>query len=573
MKMIKNITKLLTFWIVAVGVATATRVSAFSISVLNDWYLHNQDDWIATSPQLQYLRTNNNDRNKYCRSVSPFSAYSSWSSMSCRASRVNLGFYSYEKWHVMRRNNYSQDVCNNANSSDCYLFSFSNVKVSRPQGWYFQIQYYNNISRSWSTINTDDQYKLTKTNPETWVSTAYDQVVFRDDTVIFYNSNTLESYQFKAWIEYVDWIVLANPYDDDWVDNLWFIKLKSWKAWSTTVSVATAWDIMLWNTILRLDDLYTLFWDSSTAKYYTISRWGVNPFPFQVKNLYDQTDKKINSIYAQQDMFQYSYENNFLSPDSTQNLPDSNVSQDNNYFNANLINEYNNCVNKWENLRKALHLAVMCKNQDENTERENIIYNTWLDYTGSASYCQQLDNFVVNLYSLYSWNRATWVLDYDINLQYISAPINNLIFAWYYHSVMVDANWNISWLPNWNSRCASYTVSNFQNQNKSTIEKISDEITSFFWTGIAKYYQDTINNNQTFSWLLASIKNWTSWYFTQYLFDPYIAMFNSWYNDFHSKIWVWSCSDIHNSVWWLVLWDYALYIVAVVIIFIFIMLL
>ena len=118
MKMIKNIAKLLTLWIVAVGVATATKVSAFSISVLNDWYLHNQDDWIATTPQLQYLRTNNGNRNKYCWSVSPFSAYSSWSSMDCWASLVNLGFYSYEKGQVMRWNNSSSDVCSNANSSD-----------------------------------------------------------------------------------------------------------------------------------------------------------------------------------------------------------------------------------------------------------------------------------------------------------------------------------------------------------------------------------------------------------------------------------------------------------------------
>ena len=572
MKMIKNFVKLLTLCVVAVSVATATKVSAFSISVLNDGYLFNSDDWIATSPQLQYKWTNNNDSNKYCWSVSPFSAYSSWSSMGCWASRVDLGFYSYEKWQVMRWNNYNQDVCSNSSSSSCYLFSFSNVKVSRPQ-WYFQIQYYNNISRSWSTINTDDQYKITKIHPESWVSIAYDQVVFRDDTVIFYNSETLDSYQFKAGAEYVWGILLANPYDEDGIDNLWYIKLKSWKAWSTTVSVATAWDIMLWNTILRLQDIYTLFWDSTSSKFYTISRWGVNPFPFQVKNLYDQTDKKINSIYAQQDMFQYSYENNFISPDSTDNLPDSNVSQDNNYFNAALVDQYNDCVNKWENLRKALHLSALCKYQDTNTERENIIYITWLDYTWTASYCQQLDNYVVNLYNTYSWNWATGVFSYDVNLQDYTLPINQLIFAWFFHSVVVWSDWQISWLPNWNDRCAAYTVSNFNQNNKSTIELIWDEITSFFWSGVAKYYKDTINNNNTFSWLLESIKNWTSWYFTEYLFNPYIVMFNSWYNDFHSKVWLSSCSSIQNSVWSLVLWDYALYIVAFVIIFILIMLL
>ena len=551
----KNSFKLLVFF-VAWAVATLQGVNAFSISTLSEYKFYNQDDWINSTPLLMYLRewrgAGSSDY-EYCNSVSPFSAWTSWSSMSCWKSRVSLWFSSNLKWQVTRWNAWNNDTSQ-------YLFSMSQIKITRNDN-NFNIQYYNNISKSWSSIVTDTKQQITLTDQVSWISTLYDKVIFRDDTVIFYNSETLESYQIKAWVDYHNWILLANPYDSDWQDNLRLIKLKEWKAWSTTVPVSRAWDLMIWNEILSNTDIYSLFWDSSTAKYYTISRWGVNPFPFQTKWQYDQTDHHIKSTLESEEMFLYSYSNNFQAPNDSSTLPDSNTPNNNpsNYYDSSLIQWYNECVNKWENLRKAVHLAVMCKNQDENTLRENIIYNTWLDYTWTASYCIQLDNYVVTLYEKYKDNWATGVFSYDINLQDNSAPINQLIFAWYYNSVVVWPNWDISWLPSWNSWCASWTSTNFENQNQSWLEKVANTFNNYFGSGVTNIYTNSLTSSLWFSWMVDSISSWTNNYFVTRFFNPYIEQFNLWTNAFNNVVNVPSCSNIHNWIWTYSWWNIALY--------------
>lgn len=553
MKMIKNSFKLLGLF-VAFAMATQ-QCDAFSISTLSEYSFFNQDDGIASSPQLMYLWEWKGAwwDYGYCNSVSPFSAWTSWSSMSCWKSRVSLWFYSNLKWQVTRWNSSSNDASS-------YEFSMSQIKITRNET-NFNIQYYNNISKSWSSIITDNKQQITLTEQVSWTPTVYDKIVFWDDTVIFYNSETLESYQIKAWVDYHNWILLANPYDSDGEDNLWLIKLQEWKAWSTTVTVARAWDLMIWNEILSNTQIYDLFWDSSTAKYYTISRWGVNPFPFQTKWQYDQTDQHIRSSLAPEEMFLYSYSNNFQAPNDSSNLPDSNTPTNNpsNYFDSSLIQGYNQCVNKWENLRKALHLAVMCKNQDENTIWENIIIRTWLDYTWTASYCIQLDQYVQTLYQNYSWNWNNWLINENVDLQDNSAPINDLIFSWYYNSVTVDNNWNISWLPNWNSWCSAWTMTNFQNENQSWLEKISNTFNNYFWSWVTNIYMDSIWNSLGFSGMIDSISSWTNSYFTDRFFAPYIQQFNSGANAFNDIASLSSCSTIHNNIWTYSRWNVALY--------------
>ena len=410
-----------------------------------------------------------------------------------------------------------------------------------------------------------------------WQNVNFDMWFPYHWTFVLYSSDTHHSIQLIWSKRLIDKVLYVDPYQSS--DNVYVIDFYQWKAWSVTYPTETELDkkllsaLMFW-WIWNTDEFLKSFkyMADNDWKSYTIETWWTYFFPPTYSqwssSYYDSSD----GYHEFSTETSYYWLTRYYKPDWQFESPDWEFTEVNNY-NEKLVNDYNQCVNKWENLRKALHLAVMCKNQDENTIWENIIIRTWLDYTWTASYCLQLDNYVVDLYSVYSWNWATWIFSYDVNLQDNSLPINQLIFAWYYHSVVVDNQWNISWLPSWNSWCAAYTLSNYYDENKTWVEKIADEITSFFGTGVARYYQDTIDNWQSFWWLIDSIKNWTSWYFTDYLFDPYIVMFNSWYNDFHNKIWVWSCSDIQNSVWSLVLWDYALYIVAFVIIFILIMLL
>lgn len=544
----------------AFALATPLHVWAFSISTLSEYTFHNSDDWIANSPQLMYLREWKGAGwdYGYCNSVSPFSSYSSWSSMSCWKSRVSLWFYSNLKWQVLRRNASSNDTSS-------YLFSMSQIKITR-NDTNFNIQYYNNISKSWSSIITDNKQQITLTEQNSWTPSVYDKVVFRDDTVIFYNSETLESYQIKAWVDYHNWILLANPYDSDWEDNLWLIKLQEWKAWSTTVSVSRAWDLMIWNEILSNTDIYSLFWDSSTAKYYTISRWGVNPFPFETKWQYNQTNQHIKSTLESEDMFLYSYSNNFQAPNDSSNLPDSNNPSNNpsNYYSSQLINTYNECWNKAENLRKRLTLSFYCSRQDPSVDVDNFLIARSVDnYTWYASNCLSLQAFSKNLMQLYTWERNNWILNDEVWLYDImTTPFNDLAFAWRFHSAYLNysgSNASIEWLPSVSSVCAVYNVVNYQENNQSWHEKASETLTDMFWSDVASNYINSIRSWQTFWWLINSIWTWTSSYFTNRFFEPYQTQFYSWMNAFNDVVSLSSCSVIHNSVWTYSRWDIALY--------------
>ena len=397
-----------------------------------------------------------------------------------------------------------------------------------------------------------------------WETALLDNIFFWHDSVILYDDSFRHTLQYK-WsiaIEYV--VFLVDPLQSTTSDNFWLIDFLDKKAYSTTLWSWVIYDLFFWQNFTNYN-----FQSINYEKSYSLSQttWSVW-FPSQM-NMYQKSISYTPWHFDNDVSFVYSLDPFTIQPEYWTN-DNNNLNSNKNYFNAALIDQYNDCVNKWENLRKALHLAALCKYEDTNTERENIIYNTWFDYTWTAVYCQQLDSFAYNLYNTYSWNWASGVFSYDVNLQDYTLPINQLIFAWFFHSVVVWSNWQISWLPNWNDRCAAYTVSNFNNNNKSTIEIISDDLNAAFWSWIAKQYADTINSSNTFSWLLSAIKDWTSWFFADYLFDPYTAMFNSWLNEFQNKFWFWSCENIQNWFWGLQLWNYALYIVAVVIIFIFI---
>ena len=395
-----------------------------------------------------------------------------------------------------------------------------------------------------------------------WETALLDNIFFWHDSIILYDDwfrHTLQ-YKWRYAIEYVAFLV--DPLQNTTSDNFWLIDFLWRKAYSTTLWTWIINDMYFWIGFDQYD-YKTVNYEKSYSMVYT-TWWNWFPTLNMVSKLDRPTYKILND-----DSFIYNVDPFTIQPEYWTN-DNNNLNSSNNYFNAALIDQYNDCVNKWENLRKVLHLAALCKYEDTNTERENIIYNTWFDYTWTAVYCQQLDSFAYNLYNTYSWNWASGVFSYDVNLQDYTLPINQLIFAWFFHSVVVWSNWQISWLPNWNDRCAAYTVSNFNNNNKSTIEIIADDLNAAFWSWIAKQYADTINSSNTFSWLLSAIKDWTSWFFADYLFDPYTAMFNSWLNEFQNKFWFWSCENIQNWFWGLQLWNYALYIVAVVIIFIFI---
>ena len=462
---------------------------------------------------------------------------------------VDVWLLTYSLWQTQSMSYYNW-------SYDRWAVSF--VKISRnTSSQLLVLKYYLDNNKSWYEINVPvGWYDFEVSN---WNVLNFTNIHFRHDSIIFYTSDYSHSLQYRWWSVFYDWVVYSDPYSDS--DNFWLIHTPEKKAWSMTQSNKQFLsDYMLWKQNLPISDFVHFPYDKS----YTISNWWSSFFPPTAWNQFK--DRWWNLWWK---TFLYNIDLNYSAPVYWNNNND-NIWESN--FNIGLVNQYNKCVNKGENLRKSLHLAIMCKLQWEDS-RENIIINTGLNYTGSYSYCLDLDNFINSVYSVYSWNWNIWLINENVDIMDYNAPFNDLIFSWYYNSVFIDENQNVSWLPVGNNWCSAYTVWSFYDNEKSTIEKISESITDFFGSGVASIYNETVWTHSTFSWLITSLSVWTSGFFTEYLFDPYIEQFNSGYNKFYSAVNMTGCSFIKQTFPDTIYWDLVFFVAVVSLIFIFIRLL
>lgn len=478
--------------------------------------------------------------------------------------------YSYDTYNFIVRNSFNPraDVSISFKSwlepyrtfyNVCSSASKSFMGYYRKQDWYLDLRTY------------DINYNLLESDIAlsgvlwdfSWYYVPLTNIWLANNNYILYNddlSHTLQylwNYKIRDYIVWVD--PLTSTLNDDTIDNFYLISIPKRKAWSLKVDSTTLQDFFYWN--IANYDFRSLNYTNS----YSLTQT-TNTTIFPKNSVYMNNTR---SYFDNDIWFNYIKDGSFIAPDFWDNIE---TDTDTNYFNVQLVNYYNSCVNKWENLRKALQLSAYCKLQWESAW-ENIIINTWLNYTWSYSYCSELDQFIVNAYWLYSWNWNNWIINENTDLQDNSAPFNDLIFSWYYNSLFIDSNHNLSWLPNWNSRCSAFTVSQFYNNEKSTIEKISDSITDFFGSGVAWIYNDTVWSHSTFSWLITSLSAWTSWFFNSYLFDPYIEQFNSWYNKFYSAVNLSWCSVIKQTFPDTIYWDIVFYVAIIWLILLFLKLL
>ena len=481
--------------------------------------------------------------------------------------------YRYDKNYFSRYNDWSKKNVSityksSASPFASYIWNWGNAVINKSfmgsyvkNSWYLTLKAY------------DISYNLLEESiPFAWVSENFDwtnvlltNIWFWNNTFILYDDNLTHTLQYIWNYKIKDYIIFLDPLTETLesasYDNFYLISIPQKKAWSLKLLITHLDNIFYWN--LSDYDIKTFPYTSS----YTLTQitWSTI-FPKYTSYMSSNNSYIDNDIW-----FLYNKDSVYISPDFDWWTSEDTENWQSN-MNISLVNNYNQCVNKWENLRKALQLASMCKLQGE-TAWENIIIDTWLNYTWSYSYCIDLDSFIASAYNIYSWNWNNSIINENVNLQDNTAPFNDLIFSWYYNSVFIDNNNNISWLPNGNSRCSAYTVSSFYDSEKSTIEKISDSITDFFWEDIAWIYKDSIESHTTFSWLIASLSAWTSWFFNWYLFDPYITQFNSWYNKFYSAVNLSGCTVIKQTFPDTAYWDIVFFVAVVSLIFIFIKLL
>lgn len=553
MTLIKNSIKLLAIMF-CVGVVTQNNWYAFSLSALNDFYVHKQSDWINSSSLPMYLWTSS-DSSSYCWSVSPFAWRSSWSSMGCWKSRVSLWFNSFQKWMVMRMN------CSSTDTS-CMLYWISNVRYTKNSDNY-KFEWYNNQARALQSLTTPkDSY--------TYNDITYDSVLFWHNSVIFWNTWSNDTLQYMPWVTYHNWILISNPFIDDVsVPNLYFIKLNKNQARGTRVSVARAWQIMQWDEILSDEDIYEIFGPSnkSNVKFYNISRNWSHFWPNETQLKYNQSDSILSSHSTQvTEWFIYLPTLEEFYPWS--DLPSwdnwNNWSSIDDYYSSSLIKWYNECWNKAENLRKYLTLFWYCTWQEDNYPQlpSNILHTNWsYNYTWDNYYCTQLADFHNNIYNLYSWNWNNWVLNQDVDLYDImNNNFNDLIISWWNNGITYDLNnWHMDNLPSVNNVCSVYNVVNIQQNEKSRVEKAWESITNFFWSWVTNNYYNSIKNWLGFSWMIDSISEGTSWYFNSRFFSPYINEFNNWRFTFSNVVNVPQCSIIKESVWVYSWWNIALF--------------
>lgn len=409
--------------------------------------------------------------------------------------------------------------------------------------------------------------------PEAWLNYLFrsdwqyhllNNVYVFHDSIVLYDDNFTHTLQFLWWTTIENVVLFTDPLTSsttNWLDNFYLIDFIWKKAYSLNILAQH-----IPNLFFGYLSEYNIKEFPYTSSYTLTPIENATAFP--TFNWYFEKWNHFDNDIG----FLYTLDWQFIAPDFW-GAGSTDTDDNNDYFNANLINNYNSCVNKWENLRKYLQLMWYCYWQSEDwTLISNILAsNGQYNYTGDLLYCQRLSQFNSNIYSAYinQWN--SWSSFNEVNLQDFNAPFNDLVYSWFNNSVVIDSSWHVSWLPNWNAWCTAYTVSDFYNKEKSFIEKVSESLTDFFWESIADKFEDSIGNHTTFSWLISSISEWTSWFFSDYLFDPYVQQFNSWYNAFHTDLGINNCSNITSSFSWMPFWNTALYIVSAILIFILLM--
>lgn len=369
-----------------------------------------------------------------------------------------------------------------------------------------------------------------------WNKTLLDKVVYVDPRAVTDNLRVIDYYKWKAWsitIPYDDTLVLSSYMFWEWgQDNKFFYDFElmadnDWKSYSIQT-----WGSYWWPQTIS----------QGTYNYYSTADW---------YHYYQTEDSTIWDTRFYKEDLQYFSPDWWLSYESSTS----------DYFNSDVINEYNKCVNKWENLRKYLNLMWYCRRQSQDsTMISDILSSQWqYIYTWDLLYCKSLVDFNKQVFNIYSgtWNYSDTFKNVD--LYDYDASFNDLVFSWFNNAIIIQENWHVDNLPSWNSWCSSYTISEFNNSNKSWLESVADYITDFFWSDIADDFKSNVWDWNSFSWIVDSFSSWLSWYFNNRFFAPYIEEFNNWRSTFSNVVNVPQCSVIKESVWVYSWWNIALF--------------
>lgn len=428
---------------------------------------------------------------------------------------------------------------NNCNYSWGPYFSFLKLSTNN-DNLIFSLYNYNSsyidkiFSRAWYLHNFAN-----------WDAVILNNIRFWNGFIVLYDDDLTHTVQYFHDYYVENKVVFVDPLvssvEDENIDNFYVIDFINKKAW---------WMKLVWDHINNLFQWNV--WDYKIKDFpftssYTLTQWSsITPYPKFSSYMRDN----YNKAYFKWDIwFLYSKDAEFVGPDFW-GWDDNNINNDNNYFNSNIISWYNTCSNKAENLRKYLHLMWYCFWQSENWSLiSDILASNWqYNYTWDLLYCKQLSDYNKKVYNQYSdnWN-SDWTFN-DVNLYDFNAPFNDLVYSWFNNSLTITQSWYVEGLPT-QSMCSVYNNVNAYDNEKSRLERASESITDMFWSWVASNYIDAIKNWSSFSWFIWSITEWVSWFFNDYMFDPYIVEFNSWKNAFLDVVNVNSCSNIHQTIW------------------------
>lgn len=550
------IRNLLVLTLVAVSVATATKVSAYSFwNVPHIWT--NQIVWgISSEPQLLYFHDSQGiwAYASYTHYNSSFGWLSTDYSSVCWFSSNWLS--SWIPWNYWNSNAWISDL----RIEDDWQWGLNlyNCSPSRKDWKMFNVP-----SRAWFTF--DD-----------W--TFYDRIYFWHNSFIFQNSDTLKT-MYIAWdYAYQNNVFYCDSMQEN--ENLYLIQFDKNKAWSTTITKNMCMSIMLWELALTKNVINSFDWNYS----YTLSRWWNYFFP--------RTSGYINSYYYTQNNYDdysqwiisdnvgwnYSQDLVFVAPEINLGWSGWNTVSwwvDTSQF----ITYYWDCANRIEMLRSYIQSYEYCNASSPYTAFD-LVFNEWgvewaINYTWTQKQCEIFARKHNAYYSIFSWSWANRCYssdcDYSLdNLYDYKAPFINLAYSWSVYSVHLDDNNNLSWLPIATQICPSASeLENSQSVWDKATNWRKNMVCSFkvwsmlasAWAWNSNYCDDWLPWDESFFEIAKNEMEDMVWSVVESdFFAPILTNYEAWYNRFVKK----SCDNSYSFAYW----NYILYFAVAIIVLI-----
>ena len=308
-----------------------------------------------------------------------------------------------------------------------------------------------------------------------WESCLMDQVFFTFWSSVFYSSSCDRTLQVMAgWNVWIDYFIYVDPNINHNTNNLWLINYSKNYAWSTTVSNAVAWQLILWQIPPTQQTVLNIF-NQNWYYSYTISDWG-SQFRPTCPNIAGYVGSPCGPQWRSQGLV-YSRDLTLrpLPEWSWWSVPVDQVDFSGNIIDFSQSVDYlGSCESRFENLRLYTEAYYKCQVSSDWDPAWEMLFYWWglswsITYTWDNAWCSRFAQLHNTFYLMYENNWAVpyywdWSWPYDLqNLYDPYAPFINLAYSWIAYSIRIDENNNVVWLPtsNWVCQVAADNESNF----------------------------------------------------------------------------------------------------------------